>query len=488
LIMKVKLFILTICMLLILPCLVLAKEKSYIVGFHQKPGKAEKALIHEAKGIIKKTYRLIPAMTVKMSDAGITKIKKNRKVAYVEPDVVYSVVEPLPGEEYINSWGVLHIGADIAHASGNRGAGVNVAVIDTGIDDTHPDLDDSFVNGINFVQKTIGPADPLDYFDESSNSHGTHVSGVIAGEENGTGVIGVAPESSLYAVRVLDGAGFGLLSWIIDGIQWSVENGMDIANLSIQGPHAQSLKDACNNAYAAGLLLIAAAGNTNGGFLLYPGAYDSVIAVTGTTDTDTKAYFSPIGPEVELAAPGQDIMSTVAGGIFNFLSGTSQAAPHVAGTAALFMSNMDGVPDGNGDNVVNHVDVRMALRNTATDLGATGQDNIFGFGLVNAAAAVVSEEISFTITRGSGSPADDAETASLSGRPYEIVMTNKGLAKIKVDVYENGLFQKDLSSAYRFGNKKSQEVMIPLDATGTAYDVIFTPHGQYGKFADIIVN
>lgn len=476
---------------LCLPAAAIAKDKSVIVGFHQKPGHLEKALIHEARGIIKRTYGLIPAMAVTVSEAGVEKIKKNKKVAYVEEDAIYKAVEPLIGVEYINSWGVFRIFSDVAHTSGNKGAGIQIAVLDTGIDYTHEDLDGNYRGGKNFVVPNNDPNDP---FDDNSISHGTHVAGIIAAEENGIGVIGVAPEADLYAVKVLDGAGFGLLSWIIEGIQWAVNNGMDIVNLSLQGPHAQSLQAACNNAYySAGVILVAAGGNTYGGSIMFPAAYGSVIAVTATDADDLKTYFSPIGPEVELAAPGVDILSTcsltkqdcVDGGGYRSLSGTSQASPHVAGTAALLLST--GISDENGNGWIND-EVREILQDTALDLGDSGQDDVYGFGLVNAASASFTADVSFTILRNHGSPHLDAEAVHLSGLPYEITIENNGLTKVDVDVFEDGTFLKDLSTKYHFGDKKPQEVTFSIDATGKRYDVTFTPYSQPGKSADITIS
>ncbi len=481
------LIILSVSVFLILQGLALSADKSVIVGFHEMPGPSEKTLIHGSKGIIKRTYRIIPAMAVKLSQQGIEKIKKNKKVAYVEDNGIFKAVEPLQGVEYTNSWGVKHIRADIAHASGNKGTDVKVAVIDTGISYTHPDLDDNFVSGINFVQKPDGTVDPLDFFDNSWNSHGTHIAGVIAAEGNGIGVIGVAPEANLYAVRVLDGGGFGLLSWILAGIEWAILNGMDIANLSLEGPYFQSLKDVCDAAYGAGVLLVAAGGNTHGGAVRYPAAYNSVIAVTGTTMSDMRAYFSPVGPEVELAAPGLDILSTVSGGSYDLLSGTSQASPHVAGTAALFLTS--DLQDVNGDGMINNKDVRHMLRITAIDLGDPGQDTVYGFGLVDASAASLPADIlSFTITRTSGMPAADTETVPVSGALYKITIENNGLSKVKIDVFEEGVYQKELSSSYSFGNKKPQEATFSIDADGTSYDVTFTPFGKPGTSADIVIN
>ncbi len=376
-----KLLMLALPIFLILPNLALSAEKSVIVGFHQRPGTLGKTLIQKAKGKIKRSYRLINAMSVRISGKGIEKLKKNKMVAYVEEDGIVTAVKPLPGDEYVNAWGVGHIGADVAHASGNKGTGIKIAVIDSGIDYTHEDLDDNYAGGYDFV------FDDDDPFDDSFESHGTHVAGIIAAEENGIGVIGVAPEADLYAVKVLDGGGVGLVSWVIAGIEWAVDNGMDIAALSLEGPHYESLQAACDSAYNAGLLVVAAGGNSRvtGGPVKYPAAYNSVIAVTGTDADNVQAYFSPVGPELELAAPGVAILSTVsvANGSYSSISGTSQAAPHVAGTAALFVAT---VHDENGDGKIND-EVREMLQMTAIDLGEAGFDDIYGFGLVNAAAA-----------------------------------------------------------------------------------------------------
>jgi subtilisin len=237
---KLSLF-LTICAWFSLPGLALSAEKSVIIGFKQKPGPSEQALIHGARGIIKRTYELIPAMAASLPEQEIEKLRKNGKIAYVEENAVYrAAADPLLGDEYENSWGVQHILADAAHASGNRGTGVKVAILDTGIDYGHEDLDGNYRGGHDFV------FDDDDPFDDSFNSHGTHVAGIVAAEENGVGVVGVAPEVDLFAIKVLDGAGFGTQDWIIAGIDWAVRNGIEIINLSIEGPDRQGLHDACD--------------------------------------------------------------------------------------------------------------------------------------------------------------------------------------------------------------------------------------------------
>jgi len=377
----------TLILSLLLPGLAWAADKSVIIRFQQSPGAAERTLIRNARGRVSRNHLLIPAMTVTLPEKEIARLRKDSKIAYIEENVMYAAVpEPPAGNELGNSWGVPQVLADVAHAAGNRGAGIKVAILDTGIDYTHEDLAANYQGGYDFV---FNDSDP---YDDSYFGHGTHVAGIVAAAENGVGVIGVAPEADLLAVKVLDGGGFGRVDWIIAGIEWAVVQGADIINLSIQGPHSQGLQEACDAAYESGVLIVAAGGNSfsGGGPVKYPAAYDSVIAVTATDPSDQPGYFAPLGSALELAAPGVNVLSTVARGGYDYLSGTSQAAPHVAGVAALYLAS--NTKDVNGDGKVNHQDVRRLLQTTATDLGDPGRDSIFGYGLVNASQALVPDE------------------------------------------------------------------------------------------------
>ncbi|MBW2543356.1 MAG: S8 family serine peptidase, partial [Deltaproteobacteria bacterium] len=430
--MRKRLLIFIVGSMLFAPESAFSADQSVIIGFKQKPGPSERALIHGARGIIKRNYELIPAMVAEIPEQEIAKLRKSDRIAYVEENAVYrAAADPLPSQEYENSWGVQHIRAEVSHASGNRGAGVRVAVLDTGIDYDHEELDGNYVAGRDFV------FDDDDPFDDSYNSHGTHVAGIIAAEENGIGVVGVAPEVDLFAVKVLDGAGFGLADWIIAGIEWAVLNGVEVINMSIEGPDVQGLHDACDAAYAAGVILVAAGGNSLAGQgpVEFPAAYDSVIAVTATDPSDLPGRFAPVGEEVELAAPGVDVLSTVAGGGYDFLSGTSQAAPHVAGVAAL--SILSNTKDINGDGMVDHEDVRLMLQTSAIDLGDAGRDEIYGFGLVDGAAAAFTPGIALSATRTTGSPKRDAQLTEVADALYEISIKNSDLQMVTVDVFED---------------------------------------------------
>jgi subtilisin len=472
----------TTLLLATLPGLALSAEKSVIIGFKQKPGLSDKALVEKARGKVKHTYQLIPAMAASLPEEEIDALKMDANVAYVEEDAVYTTADATPSDvEYDNSWGVTHISADVAHAGGNLGAGVTVAVLDTGIDYDHEDLNDNYLGGHDFA---YGDDDP---FDNNPASHGTHVAGIVAGEANGLGIVGVAPEVGLLVAKVLDGAGFGKADWIIQGIEWAVQSGADVINMSLQGPPSQGLQDACEAAYKAGVLLVAAGGNTMAGGepVKYPAAYDSVVAVTAVDSANLPGDFAPVGYELELAAPGVDVLSTVAGGGYDSLDGTSQAAPHVSGTAALYL--LSNTEDLNGDGSVNHEDVRFLLQLTATDLGAAGRDDVYGYGVVNAAGDANGPETAATIIRTSGSPANDAKAAAVTGMAYGITITNHGLNKVAIDVYEGDVLRTDLSDTCHFSGKKPQQTVVWLDATGTDYDVVFTPYGKQGRYAKIVL-
>src|SRR3989344_757460 len=286
-------------------------------------------------------------------------------------------------------WGVDRIDTDLAWAT-SRGLGVNVAIIDTGIDRDHADLIDNLKGGVNFVSKSpVKPADPNKWDDD--NGHGTHVAGIVAARDNEIGVIGTAPEAYLWAVKVLDRNGSGYTSDVIDGITWAKNNGMQVINMSLgSGTDVQALHDAVDVAYAAGVVIVAAAGNSGDGDgstneVIYPAKYSSVIAVAATAVDDSTPSWSAEGEEIELAAHGVSIRSTWNDGLYNTISGTSMAAPHVAGVVALALATaVQTAYDVDLDGLWDPAEVRAALQATADDLGAAEHDNFYGYGLVDA--------------------------------------------------------------------------------------------------------
>lgn len=396
---------------------VLAQNSDFvavIIGFKQTPGAAEQAIVRRARGRIRHTYRLVPAIAAWVPAGAIEGLKRNPNVTVVEPDVeIHAIDHDLVDDsdaELINSWGVRHSGAGNVHAAGNRGAGVKVAIIDTGIDYTHPDLSANYAGGDDFVNDTesFDDTDPSD-----DNGHGTHVAGTIGGLDNGFGVVGMAPEVDIYALKVLNSAGSGSFSGVIAALQWCVDNGIDVTNNSYgssQDP-GTIVQAAFDNSTAAGVLHIAAAGNSGnprgkGNNIGYPARYGSVVATTAIDTNDNRASFSSTGPAAEIAAAGVAVNSTRLGGGYVQYNGTSMASPHVAGAAALVIAS----------GVVGPQAVRDRLTQTAIDLGSSGRDSQFGFGLLNAdeAAVAPAAPIDPPAAASNPSPTDGAANVSVA--------------------------------------------------------------------------
>lgn len=267
-------------------------------------------------------------------------------------------------------WGVKRIKApDVWETT--TANGIKIAVIDTGMDYTHTDLQGRYAGGYDTAN------DDTDPFDD--HGHGTHVSGIVAAALDGAGLAGVAPSGQILAIKALGADGSGYISDVVEAVDWAMNNGAQVINFSLGSTYdSKTLESKLNEAAAKGIVLVAAAGNTSGGSLLYPAAYGSVISVSATDANDNFASFSSVG--AELAAPGVSITSTVPGNGYAAWSGTSMAAPHVAATVALMLAN-------------NQTNVRQNLQNTAIDLGPSGQDSYYGYGLVHAKPAALGEDV-----------------------------------------------------------------------------------------------
>ena len=339
-----------------------------LIGFASLPGPAEEAIVRAAGGGIRYTYHLVPAIAASVPRTSLGGLLRNPRVTVIEADGVVHATDT----ELDNTWGVKRIGAGLVHDSGNRGDGVRVAIVDTGIDYTHPELSSNYVGGYDFVN---ADTDPMD-----DHNHGTHVAGTVAAKDNGTGVVGVAPNAMLYGLKVLSASGSGRWSDIIAAIQWATDNGVQVTNNSYGGSGypGSTVQAAFDNSYAAGVLHVASAGNSgsctpSGDTVGYPAKFGSVMAVAATSSSNVRACFSSTGSTVEIAAPGVSINSTRRGGGYVLMSGTSMASPHVAGVAALLMTGP-----------LTNVEARQRLVNTADDLGAAGWDELYGFGIVDA--------------------------------------------------------------------------------------------------------
>jgi len=378
----------------------LSEKKAVFIGFTERPGPAEEALVRQAGGDIKHKYQLVRAFAVSLPPAAIDGLERNPRVSYIEPDTEVHVIDhPTGDSELDKGWGVAHIRSGTVHAGGNKGKGVKVGVLDTGIDTDHPDLkyDASCSYGTSYG--TV----------EDRHGHGTHTAGTVAALDNGAGVVGVAPEVTLCIFKVLSDSGGGSYSDVVAALDF-IFNYNTTAQVPIRvtnnsygsaGYPGDTVKAAFDNTYAAGVLHVAAAGNAGNpqsDNCIYPALWDTLIATAATMEDDNRASFSSTCPQMELAAPGYQINSTVPGG-YGTKSGTSMASPHVAGTAALVLAANSGW--GNDQ-------VRAQLKATADDLGDPGRDSLYGFGLVQANGAALPDPSNNPPSVSISSPADSS--------------------------------------------------------------------------------
>lgn len=338
----------------------------HLVGV--EPGKARIAT-READEV----YRVLDFANIGQAVSGwypddaIEGLRNNPNVRYIEAEgEMHAHDQEIP-------WGVDRVKADVVIEDDDTdAAGSEVAVIDTGIDPEHETLE--VEGGKAFVDCRPGWC-AEDWDDDEG--HGTHVGGTAAAVDNATGVVGVAPEVGLYAVKVLDSRGSGTWSDVAAGIEWTADEGIEVGNLSLGGGHSETVQDAVEYAHDKGTLLVSSAGNDgpDEDSVSYPAAYDETLAVSATDQDDDITSWSSRGEEVDIAAPGADVLSTYPDDEYETLSGTSMSAPHVAGGAAHLMA--DGL---NNDEAAEH------LQETAEDIGL--DDTEQGAGLLDVAAAL----------------------------------------------------------------------------------------------------
>jgi subtilisin family serine protease len=262
----------------------------------------------------------------------------------------------------------------------SRGRGIRVAVLDTGIDAAHPDLAGTLLEGRDFTGSASGCADRV--------GHGTHVAGLIAARQDDRGVVGICPGlaedgGGLLVAKVLADDAGGLDSWIAAGVDWAVERGAHLVSMSLGSPQpGTSLYQTIRRATAAGVFVICAAGNHGSDDSVdYPARWPEAIAVAAVDRHGRAAPFSSRGPEVDVAAPGQDILSTYPGARYAKLSGTSMATPFVTGVVALMLAKHRQLESHTPVKTVDQL--REHLARTADDAGSPGKDPAYGHGLIN---------------------------------------------------------------------------------------------------------
>ncbi|MFQ6127506.1 MAG: fibronectin type III domain-containing protein [Thermoplasmata archaeon] len=414
-------------------------------------------------------------------DKAMFQIAKDPSVRYVSPNGFYKM-SYVPNDSYWgNQWGPKKIKAPDAWNLTKGNSSVVVAILDTGVDYLHEDLSanmwknpsedggaegvDDDVNGYvddlygwNFVNDTKYIMDDNDRRPDDTPDdiyHGTHVSGIVAAViNNSKGIAGLA-QVKIMAVKVLARNGTGWMSWIASGIKYAYENGADIISMSLGGSlGSSSVKQQAENAWNNGTLLTAASGNDGTSGVSYPAKYDTVIAVGATNSGDSRAGFSNYGNELELVAPGVNIIScrrqTPPGPgspYYQYMDGTSQAAPHVSGVAALMFSRYPSYTN---------MQARLILRNTSVDLGDPGKDIYYGYGRVNAYEALLPQN--------NDDQAQEITTLGDDKYSFDVNTENFGIVAIKsVSHWLNYPYYLDLYDTPTYSTSLAQTTSYPDD-------------------------
>lgn len=319
------------------------------------------------------------------------RLNKSALVAYAEPNFILRATAIPNDPMFSQLYGLNNTGqtggssdADIDAPEGWDAAGLGafpasggpkIGIVDTGIDSTHTELSGKAVDCAASLGGLLTTGTCTD-----DNMHGTHVAGTIAARaNNGAGVAGVSFNSPLTICKALyTAAGTGMTSDVAACIVWAHQRGAKVISMSLGGGASTTLKNAVATAWengaATGSVLVAAAGNDGDATLNYPAAYPEVVSVAATDHNDARASFSNANADVEVAAPGVDVLSTIPGGQYAELSGTSMATPHVSGVVGVLWKLFPA------DTAAG---IRSRLDASVDDLGAAGRDSTFGFGRVN---------------------------------------------------------------------------------------------------------
>jgi len=380
----------------------------------------------------------IDVKILKVPEQALEKVQaalaKKTGVAYVEKDYLLepAVVPNDPG--YSNQWWLSNnIGAETAWDVSQGSSSIPIAILDSGADPSHPDLAGKLILGKNFYNNNDDWTDIC--------GHGTSVAGTAAAiSNNGIGVAGVAWNNPIIPIKITDSNCWGYYSSMIQGIVYAADNGARAANISFHIFNGAALTDAAKYMYDRGGWVVAAAGNT-GKFENYP-ENPYIISVGATTSGDSIAGFSSNGPFVDFSAPGSGIYTTKSGSSYGTVSGTSFSSPIVAGLVGLLASN---------NPAMSAQQIYDTIKSTAVDLGSSGHDNFYGWGLIDAAAALESSNPvqdnaapSVSIT----SPTDGEE---VSGTFTVSVDSSDNVAVSNVELYvDNSFFDQKINEPYDF--------------------------------------
>jgi minor extracellular protease Epr len=342
-------------------------EKTVIVQYKSLVGKQT---VQEIATEVLSDLQSLNMLTVTISQNQLDRLKENPEILTVEENQTFTIQSQALFKVATDTsvekdrWNLKSIQAENAWADGFTGKGVKIAIIDSGVA-SHQDL--KIKEGVSFVGDS--------YTD--GHGHGTHIAGIIAAQHNGFGVAGIAPNAEIYAVKAIEDDGFGSVDTIIQAIDWSIHNDMDLINLSFGDlESSDALHEAIKQAKQAGILIIASSGNEGtaqgtGNTMIYPARHEEVIAVASVNKNLKRSTFSSTGEDNDFAAPGEDIYSTYLNGQYATYQGTSLAAPHIAGLFALLMEQFP---------YLNEEELYAAMKSYVEDLGTPGFDEWYGYG------------------------------------------------------------------------------------------------------------
>jgi len=376
-----------------------------------------------------------------------------------------------PNDPYFGSeWHAAKIGAPTAWDSSN-GAGVTIAILDSGVDGTHPDLSAQMVPGWNFYDNNSNTSDVY--------GHGTQTAGTAAAtNNNGMGVAAIAGGAKIMPIRIADASGTGYWSMIAQGISYAVDHGARVASISFDNLlSSSSILTAAQHMKSKNGLVVIAAGNCGCSPNLTPSA--AVIPVSATDSNDQMTAWSSYGSYVAMSAPGVSIYTTTVGGGYGQVSGTSFSSPIVAATVALMMSANPRLAN---------TKIESLLYSTATDLGPSGRDIYFGYGRVNAAAAAQAA-LGAATTVDSQAPTasltSPSASVTVSGLvPVDVAATDN-VAVTKVELRVNGAtVAADTMSPYSFSWDSTTAANGIASLTAIAYDAA----GNSTSSASVSVN
>ncbi len=398
-------------------------QERYIVEFHDTEQftkgqskkfdeQAARAAIASAKGQAIKVLHQQKMVVAKLNEKGLSELKKHKDVKRVSVDQKRKLMAQT------TPYGFNMVEANLLVQ--NDTTARKVCVIDTGINRGHSDLPDanSGLTG-NSNNSQVG-----DWYNDG-HGHGTHVAGTISAQDNSYGIVGVYPGVNLHVVKIFNDSGsWTYASDLISAVEQCQSAGANVVNMSLGGSYSSAAeRDAMQAFENNGLLLVAAAGNAGNNTKSYPASYDAVVSVAAVQSNGSRASYSQYNDQVEIAAPGSSVLSTYPVDRYATMNGTSMAAPHVSGAAALLWSFYPQCTNA---------EIRQALTATAEDKGTAGRDNYYGFGIVKAKQAH-----DYLANNGcaADAPTDPGEPGTGVTETYEnISLDSRGWVKMSFDV------------------------------------------------------